>query len=134
MSMNTMNQSPQAAKLASGAMVLAVENQPRPVALIRKAVIEGWQCLCGDEIKSGDLVSVAFGSTKVHSGGGLYIVEAGTTDGDNWRGCRRMMIVPQGIAIDIDCEGDWRTFPTVEASGMRVVGTVETVYRPTKYR
>jgi hypothetical protein len=70
----------------------------------------------------------------VHSGGGLYIVEAGFTDGDNWRGCRRMMLVPQGIAIDIDCEGDRRTFPTVEASGMRVVGSVETVYRPTKYR
>lgn len=94
-----------------------------------RALLSGAHCLCGNEIKAEDLVAANFDKTHVHTGGGLYLVQ--TADG--WRGCRRMTRVPDGIAIDLDCDGDWATFARVEDSGLRVVGTVESVYRPTHY-
>lgn len=94
-----------------------------------RALFSGAQCLCGDEIKAEDLVAANFDNKQVHTGGGLYLVQ--TSDG--WRGCRRMTRVPDGIAIDRDCAGDWVTFASIEDSGLQVVGTVEIVYRPTHY-
>lgn len=94
-----------------------------------RALLSGARCLCGDEIKAEDLVAANFDKTQVHTGGGLYLVQ--TSDG--WSGCRRMTRVPDGIAVDRDCEGDWTTFARMEDSGLRVVGTVESVYRPTHY-
>jgi hypothetical protein len=44
-----------------------------------------------------------------------------------------MMRVPNGIAIDQDGRGDWITVADMDATGWRVVGIVETVYRPTRY-
>lgn len=95
-----------------------------------RSMLDGAQCLCGDAIKANDLVAANFDNKHVHTGGGLYLVQ--TTDG--WRGCRRMMRVPDGIAIDQDGHGDWVTFANLDVPGWHVVGTVETVYRPTRYQ
>lgn len=95
-----------------------------------RALLSGAHCLCGNEIKAEDLVAANFDKTHVSTGGGLYLVQSA----DGWRGCRRMTRVPDGIAIDLDCDGDWVTIPSMEATSWRVVGTVETVYRPTRYQ
>ena len=95
-----------------------------------RAFLDGAQCLCGDAIKADDLVAANFDNKHVHTGGGLYLVQSA----DGWRGCRRMMRVPDGIAIDQDGHGDWVTFANLDVTGWRVVGTVETVYRPTRYQ
>lgn len=95
-----------------------------------RAMIDGRGCLCGDAIKPGDLVLANFDSTRVSTGGGLYLLQ--TSDG--WRGCRRMMRVPDGIAIDKDGHGDWKMFSSLESIHWHVVAVVETVYRPTHYQ
>lgn len=100
----------------------------------RKVIIQGRQCLCGEEIKAEDLVLADMSNTRVSTGGGLYLVEMGTKGKDEWRGCRRMMATGYGVQIDLDGCRDWKTFPTVEAAGLRVVGVVLTVFRPTRYQ
>ena len=95
-----------------------------------RALLDGRQCLCGDEIRADDLVAANFDRKHVHTGGGLFLLQSA----DGWRGCRRMMRVPDGIAIDQDGRGDWVTVPSMDATVWRVVGTVETVYRPTRYQ
>lgn len=92
-----------------------------------RALIDGGQCQYGNVIKAGDLVAANFDAKRVHTGGGLYLVQAA----DGWRGCRRMMRVPDGIAIDQDGHGDWATFRSMEETCWHVVGTVETVYKAT---
>ncbi len=94
-----------------------------------RAMLDGGQCLCGDDIRADDLVLANFDRRHVHTGGGLYLLQAASS----WRGCRRMTRVPDGIAIDRDGQGDWVTVPDMSATGWRVVGIVETVYRPTRY-
>lgn len=93
-----------------------------------RAMLDGGECLCGDEIKAGDLVMANFDRTTVSTGGGLYLLQSA----DGWRGCRRMMRTPDGIAIDQDGLGDWKTVPHLNDSAWRIVGTVETVYRPNR--
>ena len=95
-----------------------------------RAILNGAQCLCGDEIRASDLVAANFDTTHVHTGGGLYLLQSA----DGWRGCRRMMRVPDGIAIDQDGHGDWVTVPNLDTTGWQVVAAVETVYRPTRYQ
>lgn len=94
-----------------------------------RALLDGREYLCGDEIRADDLVMANFDKKHVHTGGGLYLVQSVDS---NWHGCRRMMRVPAGIAIDQDGHGDWVTVPDVDATRWRVVGSVETVYRPTR--
>lgn len=95
-----------------------------------RALLGGDQCLCGDEIRADDLVAANFDTTHVHTGGGLYLLQSA----DGWRGCRRMMRVFDGIAIDQDGRGDWVTVPSLDVTAWRVVAAVETVYRPTRYQ
>lgn len=101
------------------------ENEPTG-----RAMLDGGQCQCGDDIRPGDIVAANFDVKRVHSGGGLYLVQSP----DGWRGCRRMMRVPDGVAIDQDGHGDWVTVPDLDRTCFRVVGAVETVYRPTRYQ
>ena len=95
-----------------------------------RAFLDGAQCLCGDAIKADDLVAANFDNKHVNTGGCLYFVQSA----DGWRGCRRMMRVPDGITIDQDGHGDWVTITDLDATTWSVVGTVETVYRPTHYQ
>lgn len=107
-----------------------------PVAVGRAAemtgrrIIDGTHCVCGDDIRPGDLVAANFDHTHVHTGGGLYLV----TDGQGWYGCRRMMRVPDGVAIDQDSHGDWITVPSLDRTAWRVVGVVESVYKKVRYQ
>lgn len=94
-----------------------------------RALLDGAQCQYGDDIKAGDKVVANFDATRVHTGGGLYLLQAD----DGWRGCRRMIRVPDGIAIDQDGRGDWATFQSMEEIGWRVVGTVEAVYEAKRF-
>lgn len=95
-----------------------------------RATLDGSECLCGEDIQAGDIVVASFDRRQVSTGCGLYLVESPR----GWHGCRRMMRVPSGIAIDQDGHGDWVTVATLDDTVWRVVGTVETVYRPTNYR
>ncbi len=96
--------------------------------LTGQMLLDGRQCLYGDEIRANDLVAANFDCRDVHTGGGLYLLRSQ----DGWHGCRRMMRVPDGITIDQDGLGDWVTVPSMEATRWQVVGIVETVYRPTR--
>lgn len=95
-----------------------------------RAMVDGGQCLCGEEIKACDLVLANFDVKDVSTGGGLYLLKA--TDSP-WHGCRRMMRVFDGIAIDQDGRGNWITVPSMDGLRWQIVGAVETVYRPTRY-
>lgn len=94
-----------------------------------RAMVNGGQCLCGSEIKASDLVLADFDVKDVSTGGGLYLLQA--TDSP-WHGCRRMMRVPAGIAIDQDGHGDWITVSNMDGLRWQIIGAVETVYRPTR--
>ena len=80
----------------------------------------------GEKVLSSDLIAANFDVCKVHSGGGLYLLEA--KEGGEWRGCRLMMTVPNGVDIDQSGRGDWLTVPSMEATAFRVVGVIERVY------
>ena len=45
-----------------------------------------------------------------------------------------MMRVPAGIQIDQDGQGDWVTVRSLDTVCWRIVGTVETVYKPTRHQ
>ena len=98
-----------------------------------RATLEGWQCTYGDAIKPRDIVVANFDLRRVSTGGGLYLVQQLPGCDDEFRACRRMMRVPDGVMIDQDGHGDWSTFDSPEAAGWEVVGTIETIYRPTDY-
>ncbi len=99
-----------------------------------RAVFDGGACQYADAVKPGDLIAANFDAKHVDTGGGLYLLEEREGGRVTWRGCRRLMRVPAGIAIDQDGLGDWITFPCLEAFGWHVVGTIETVYKPTRYQ
>ena len=119
-------------------MSIAEPKQQRTMALINRhhdeaeessgrATLDGSQCLYGEDIKARDIVVVSFDHRRISTGCGLYLVESP----GGWHGCRRMMRVPSGIAIDQDGHGDWVTVQSLDETVWRVVGTVETIYRPT---
>lgn len=94
-----------------------------------RAMLHGSDFQYGDAIRPDDLVAVNFDVKHVGTGGGLFIV----VDAENppsWRGCRRMMQVPDGVSIDISGHGNHETFQSPEAAGWRIVGVVEKVYGP----
>ena len=105
------------------------EQFPEPTG---RAMFDGTQCQYADAVRPGDLVAANFDEKHVHTGGGLYLVES--TNGDRWHGCRQMMRVPDGIAIDQDGCGDWVTVADMSATPWHVVGTIEAVYKPTRYQ
>lgn len=100
-----------------------------PGELRGRALFDGTTCLCGDAIQAGDLVAANFDVKDVHTGGGLYLLEARDNGQVTWRGCRRMMRTLTGIAIDQNGQGDWITVPNLNDTRWRVVGIVESVYR-----
>lgn len=99
-----------------------------------RAMVHGHQCLCPGVIEAGDLVAANFDVRDVHTGGGQYLVEEIEGGRVVWSGCRSMVRVPAGISVDIDGRQNWVTFPDLSAVGWRVVGIVETVYRPTRHQ
>lgn len=99
---------------------------------VGRSIFDGVQCQYADAVVPGDLIAANFDVKRVHTGGGLYLIQA--RDGSKWRGCRRMIRVPDGIAIDQDGRGDWVTVPNMKETCWRVVGIVETVYKPTRYQ
>lgn len=98
-----------------------------PCDPVGRALLDGCDLQCGDEIKPGDLVLADFDRREVTTGGGLYLLRSA----NGWRGCRRMMRSLSGVAIDETGQGKWTTVPSLDATAWRVVGTVVTVYRPT---
>lgn len=94
-----------------------------------RAIFDAESCHYADEVRSGDWIAANFDAKDAHSGGALYLVEAVERGRVVWRGCRRMIRVPDGIAIDQSGRGDWVTLPSLKAAGWRVAGRVEKVYR-----
>lgn len=109
------------------ALQLAQEEQD----LHGRAIFDGTYCQYADAVKPGDLIAANFDVRDVHTGGGLFLIEERASGRVTWRGCRRMIRVPQGVSVDQDGHGDWVTLPSLEECRWRVVGVVETVYRPT---
>lgn len=99
-----------------------------------RAVFDGASCQYADVVKPGDMIAANFDAKHVHTGGGLYLLEEREDGVVTWRGCRRMMRVPTGIAVDQDGQGDWKTLSSLETYRWHVVGTIETVYKPIRYQ
>lgn len=105
--------------------------EARRAPLTGRAIFDADSCQYADVVRVGDLIAADFDRKEVHTGGDLYLVEAVEGGRVVWRGCRRMIRMPDGIAIDQDGYGDWVTLPSIEAAGWRVAGRVEKVYRAT---
>lgn len=61
---------------------------------------------------------------------GLYLVEAVTSDGVEWMGCRRFARgIDRALSVDDTGRGDWRDVNSLSAAGLRVAGMVQQVYR-----
>lgn len=99
-----------------------------------RAMVDGSRCLCPGFIEAGDFVAANFDVRDVHTGGGQYLVEEVEDDRVIWSGCRSMVRVPEGISVDVDGQQNWVTFPDLSAVRWRVVGIVETVYRPVRHQ
>jgi hypothetical protein len=122
--------------VASNAVRFSMAEQFLPqvqgAPLSGRAVVQGFQCLCPGVIEAGDLVAANFDVRDVQTGGGQYLVEEVSDGRVVWSGCRSMVRVPEGISVDVDGRQNWVTFPDLSAVGWRVVGIVETVYRPSR--
>lgn len=108
--------------------------EPRNDQVTGRAMLQGHQCLCPGHIAAGDMVAANFDVKEVHTGGGQYLVEEIENGRVVWSGCRSMVRVPGGISVDVDGRQNWVTFPDLSAVGWRVVGIVETVYRPARHQ
>jgi hypothetical protein len=99
-----------------------------------RAFFDGTTCQYADLINAGDMVLADFDATRVSTGGGLYLIEErNASDEVRWRGCRRMMKTPHGIDFDATGTGEWMRVPDLNGLGLQVVGTVVSVYKPTRY-
>lgn len=98
-----------------------------------RAIFDGDSCQYADEVKPGDLVAANFDVKHVHTGGGLYLLESRVDGRVTWRGCRRMIFNLRGsIDVDENGRGEWVTVPDLGALNLHIVGTIETVCRPTR--
>lgn len=78
-----------------------------------------------------DLLVVDFDVTSVPSNSSsLYLVEEWSGEQAVWRGCRRISCFNDTLKIDVSGEGDWRCFDSIAGIGLRIVGAVLAVYKP----
>lgn len=93
------------------------------------ALVPAGVCQYGAAIGAGDVLRVDFDRGAVTTDG-LYLLEAMGADGVEWVGCRRFARgLDGGLSVDDTGRGDWREVGAGEASGYRVAGRVEQVYR-----
>ena len=89
-------------------------------------------CLYPPQAEAEDLLMVDFDQRSLH-GDGLYLVEGLEDDQwGRWRGCRRFQREPGSWWMDISGEREWQEIGSVESIGLRVVGYVREVYKPTR--
>lgn len=60
----------------------------------------------------------------------LYLVEEMSADRVIWRGCRRISSTLGKLAIDVSGAGEWMPISTLKGIGLRIVGRVDEVYKP----
>ncbi len=77
-------------------------------------------------VAGADLLQVDFDARAVRHDA-VYLVESTR---DDWRGCRRFQVKPEGVHIDDSGAGDWRNIGTLDAVGLRVAGEVLEVFKP----
>jgi hypothetical protein len=103
-------------------------NQPQGSATGLR-LITAHACYYPPSVKSADLLLVDFEKRKIRWPG-LYLVEE-VKDGDVvWMGCRRFDVMPSGIKVDADGEGDWQSFTGYAAEHWRIAGFVQEIYKP----
>lgn len=106
---------------------IGLTEPPRPSG---RALKPASDCQYRSQVKANDLLLVDFDVHAVRSDG-LYLVEILTSDHRRieWRGCRRFAKTASGVEMDMTGDGDWKIASLAEWR-MRVVGLVDTVYRP----
>lgn len=90
-------------------------------------------CWYPPAVQPTDLISVDFDIRNVEAEG-LYLVEEVSASRVEWRGCRRFRIEPGSRSVQLDAQGDgksWMNFDAATAPGWRIAGRVLEVYRPT---
>jgi len=89
-------------------------------------------CCYPPQVDAGDLLEVDFDQRSLSSDG-LYLVELiETSGGEKWRGCRRFQRKPGEWWIDQSGDKEWSKISSVDAIGLRVVGYVREVYKPSR--
>ena len=95
-----------------------------------RLIVPAYDCIYSPSVEATDLLRVDFDVREVNSDG-LYLVEELGPRGVVWRGCRRFARMPE-LHMDRTGRGAWHPLPHPSNVNLRIVGHVETVYKPTK--
>lgn len=85
-------------------------------------------CYYPPQVEGEDLLEVDW-DVKSLRHDGLYLVESVA---EKWRGCRRFQVMPSGWWMDQSGEQEWQHIQSIEAIGLRIVGYVREVYKPSR--
>lgn len=97
-----------------------------------RLLVPAHDCWYPPAVDAQDMLLVDFDAASVENGQvGLYLVEEMSEDRIVWRGCRKIAAKPECVRIDVSGTGDWVPVGALESIGMRVVGRVDEVYKPT---
>lgn len=105
---------------------------PSGTRLRGRMLVPAHDCWYPPAVDAQDMLLVDFDAASVESGQvGLYLVEEMSEDRIVWRGCRKIAAKPECVRIDVSGTGDWVPVGALESIGVRVVGRVDEVYKPT---
>ena len=98
-----------------------------------RRLITAQMCRYPPAVNPDDLLRVNF-DVKKYRHEGLYLLEEAKDDRIVWRGCRRFQrnMVTGELQLDQSGEGDWFNVADMSKFPWRIVGLVETVYKPTR--
>lgn len=97
-----------------------------------RMLVPAHDCWYPPAVDAQDMLLVDFDAAGVESGQvGLFLVEEMASDRIVWRGCRKIAAQPECVRIDVSGTGDWMPVDSLENIGVRVVGRVDEVYKPT---
>lgn len=94
-------------------------------------LVPATDCWYPPSVDMRDLLLVDFDVTSVPSNSSsLYLVEEWSGEQAVWRGCRRISRLNDTVKIDVSGEGEWRSLESLAGVGLRIVGAVLEVYKP----
>lgn len=96
-----------------------------------RMLVPAHDCWYPPAIDVQDMLLVDFDKESIEAGQvGLYLVEEIAADRIIWRGCRKIAAKPDCVAIDVSGTGEWMPVSELNSIGLRVVGRVDEVYKP----
>lgn len=96
-----------------------------------RMLVPAYDCWYPPAVDVQDMLLVDFDIVDVapHTSS-LYLVEEMSADRVIWRGCRCISSTLGQLAIDVSGAREWMPVSSLKSIGVRVVGRVEEVYKP----